>query len=103
MPIVSMRFVQHARPTAVPDSLVEFLRNEAGMDSAEAVKSAQHLVRGKDIEIHFDLGENEAAEMFSDKLSVWGLEGKIRSDTEIEKSDGLRVSSLGWGRHSFWV
>ena len=57
-----MRFVQHARPTAVPDSLVEFLRNEAGMDSAEAVKSAQHLVRGKDIEIHFDLGENEAME-----------------------------------------
>jgi hypothetical protein len=95
MPIVRIRWDANKSPTAVPGSLVDFLRDEAGMDSAEAVRSAQDLIHGRSVEAYFDLGENEAATAFSQKLAAWGLETHVESDKEIEKAD--RITRLkGW-------
>jgi hypothetical protein len=86
MPIVIMRWKAKLRPASVPHSLIELLRNEAGMDATEIVSASNDLLNGKDVEAYFDYGENAATKALSEKLKASGLETTIRSDAEIDRS-----------------
>jgi hypothetical protein len=89
MPIVIMRWKDEHRPAAVPHSLIELLRSEAGMDATEITSASNDLLHGKDVQAYFDYGENAAAKALSEKLKACGMETSIRSDAEIDKSDRL--------------
>ena len=90
MPIVTLRFPWSRRPAEAPPSLMEFFRSEAGMSMEEVFSSCEELVRGKPVEVYFDLGENSAAKAFCAHAAKWGLEAGIDGDEEIEKKDSSR-------------
>jgi len=66
---------------------MEFLRSEAGMNSEEVFSSCEELVRGKPVEVYFDLGENSAAKTFCAHAAKRGLEASIDGDEEIQKKE----------------
>jgi hypothetical protein len=86
MPIVTMRWKDKRRPAAVPHSLIELLRSEAGMDATEIVSASNDLLNGKGVEAYFDYGENAAARALAGNLKAFGMETTIRSDAEIDRS-----------------
>ena len=87
MPIVTVRFPWSRRPAEAPPSLMEFLRSDGGMNSEEVFTSCEELVRGKPVEVYFDLGENAAAKEFCKEAARRGLEAIIEGDDEIEKKE----------------
>ena len=66
---------------------MEFFRSDAGMNSEEVFSSCEELVRGKPVEVYFDLGENATAKAFCKNAARWGLEAIIDGDEEIEKKE----------------
>jgi hypothetical protein len=91
MPIVIMRWKDEHRPAAIPHSLIELLRSEAGMDATEIISASNDLLHGKDVQAYFDYGENAAAKALSEKLKACGMEITIRSDAEIDKSNRVEL------------
>jgi hypothetical protein len=89
MPVVLIRYTEERRPTAVPSALIELLKTEAGMDSAEAASASENLLRGREVETWFDYGENAAATEFARKVLALGVDTTVPSDATLEKADRI--------------
>ena len=68
-------------PPDVP--LKELLIREPGMDRSDADGAVRRLVKGKFVDVSFDLGEDQAARAFVRNAEALGLEAKLHRDESL--------------------
>jgi len=85
MPLVRLTVPQYGSQIPPDVPLKELLIREAGMDRSDADGAARRLVKGKFVDVSFDLGEDQAATAFARNAEALGLEAKLH-----------RGESLSW-------
>ena len=81
MPVVRiMGWLPDESPSVAPVDLPRFLADRAGMDRSEAADAVGRLMKGKSVEVHFDLGEEAAAKAFMSDLRRFGRESQFYGD-----------------------
>jgi hypothetical protein len=83
MPLVRLTVSQHGYqiPPEVP--LKQLLIREAGMDASDADAAVRRLIRGKFVDVSFDLGEDQAARALIRNAEAVGLEAKLHRDEPL--------------------
>src|SRR5438034_6400794 len=94
MPLVRLTGWQHdLRPNIPTAPLIALLIEEAGMDGSDAEAAVRRLMKGKFVDISFDVGEDTAAKAFLKKVEAFGFDVKLYQDEPLSWS-GSRPSPL---------
>jgi hypothetical protein len=83
MPLVRLKVSQHGYEIPPEIPLKQLLISEAGMDQSGADAAVRRLVKGRLVDVSFDLGEDQAARAFARNAEALGLEAKLRRDEPL--------------------
>lgn len=83
MPLVRLKVAQNRYQIPPEAPLKDLLIREAGMDRSDADAAVRRLMKGRPVDVSFDLGEDQAAEVFIRNAEALGLEAKLHRDEPL--------------------
>ncbi len=83
MPLIKLTVSHHGYQIPPEAPLKDLLVSEAGMDQSDADAAVRRLMKGRLVDVSFDLGEDEAARAFMRNAEALGLDAKLHHEEPL--------------------